>query len=1086
MTHPDDGSVSHDLLKEHSAERHGILGSMVSWFAHNSIAANLLMMLVIVAGFLAYTNINKESFPEIEPNTVGVNVIYNSGDAKQSEEGITLKIEQALEQVNGIKRISSFSTPSGSRVTIQKQSDYPLEDLLDDVKSQVDSIPNLPADAEKPVITEAKFLKDALWLDIYGDVDKKVLIDVAQRIKTDLLAQSAIQELAFSGMPEQIVSVEVDDSRLQQYGLTIADISNAINAESLTSFTTSIRDGKKRIRLSAAEQDYYAADFALIPVITTASGTSIKLGDIATVTDTFEDDPQVMARYNGQSSISIQLYSGKNTDIGKVVDQANAVIGQWQTKLPQGVSAMTWLDQSQSIQQRLQLLFDNALFGFLLVFLILALFLHLKVAFWVAAGLPFVFFGTFYLMGNYADLTINYITTFGFIMALGIVVDDAVVVGESVYSARQRYGDTIKSTVAGTLSVSKPTILGVLTTVVTFLSLSNITGDIGKIYAQFGLVVSFCLLLSIVESKLILPAHLAHLNTHPSESQRRWKFNPWRRMQHAADRLMQWMNVKFQSVIKVLLRFRYATLLMLFAIFVMTVGLPLSGKIRMVFFPDIPGDVLMVQSEVTSESGFKQNYANLDYIESVLYEVDKSLLEKYKNPEQTEADQDKHGHADKNTTPESSEPMTTGLESVQVFSNNDLKGRILIELKPDAPYPSRELIKTWEERVGMPAGTKSLRFISNFMRGDNFNVEIKGTDMRAITAAGTELKRILEQTEGVSGIEDNLTPTEAQIKFRLTPEGRALGFTTAQIAQQVLQNFGGGVVQRFQRDKDEIKVRVRYPEESRNSLSSLQTANVRTAQGRVVPLSLVATMSQGFTTDEVRRINGQRAGVITAQINKEAIAPNELVADLEKNQIPALLAQYPDLSVHFAGEAEEQAETTGSMKQTFIITLMVIYMILAIALGSYFQPLLIMAVIPFGVVGAILGHWITGISISIFSLNGILALTGVVINDSLLLISKYNENTAKGVRPIAAIAEAASSRFRAVVLTSMTTFAGLVPLLFETSHQAQFLKPAAASLAYGILFATVITLVLIPLLVGISQDIQFWKKSPKSMATQAS
>lgn len=1093
---PTQEPVTQSVMEAHSPSRHGVLGSLVNWFAHNAIAANLLLMLVIVSGFMAYTNINKESFPEIEPNFVGVNVMYLSGDAHQAEEGVTLKIENALEQVDGIKRISSFSTPTGARVTVEKKSDYPLAELLTDVKSNVDSIPNLPSDAEKPVITEAKFRKDALWIDIYGDVDKAVLVNVAQGIKTDLLAQPAIQELSFSGMPEMMVSVEVNDNKLQQYGLTIADISQLINAESLTALTTSIRDGKKQIRLAAAEQDYFAADFAKIPVVTANDGSVIRLGDIATITDTFEDEPQIMARFNGKSSIGIQLYSGKNTDIGKVVSQANAVIEKWQQRLPQGVSAKTWLDQSKNIQARLQLLFDNALFGFLLVFIILALFLHLRVAFWVAVGLPFVFFGTFYLMGNYADLTINYITTFGFIMALGIVVDDAVVVGESIYSVRKRYGDTVKSTVVGTLAVSKPTILGVITTVVTFLSLANITGNIGKIYAQFGLVVSFCLLLSIVESKLILPAHLAHLDTQQKTASR---FNLWRKVQHRADALMQWANQRFQRLIHALLRFRYATLLMLISIFVLTVGLPLSGKIRMVFFPDIPGDILMVQSEVTSEAGFKQNYANLDHIESSLYAVDASLRQKYAAAtDDTDSEKDKNtatddtveqgkaaqlatqsshvGKSQTATQQANAYTQETALKSVQVFSDSDLKGRILIELKPDAPYSSRELVNAWKAQTGTPEGTKNLKFISNFMRGDNFNLEIKGADMQSISAAGLQLKQLLQNTDGVSSIEDNLTPNKPQIKFRLTSEGRALGLTTALVAQQVLQNFGGGVVQRFQRDKHEVKVRVRLPESSRNSIASLQRANIRTPQGQVVPLSLVATISQGFTTDEIRRINGQRVGVITAQINKDVIAPNELVSNLKKSDLPELQAQFPDLTFDFAGEAEEQAETTGSMQQTFVITLMVIYMILAIALSSYSLPLLIMAVIPFGVVGAILGHWISGLSISIFSLNGILALTGVVINDSLLLISKYNENTQSGISPIAAIAEAANSRFRAVVLTSLTTFAGLVPLLFETSHQAQFLKPAAASLAYGILFATVITLVLIPILVSITQDMACWKK----------
>ncbi|MGF1729928.1 efflux RND transporter permease subunit [Photobacterium kasasachensis] len=1038
-------------------------GGIIGWFAINSVAANLLLVSMIVLGIMSLNSIRKEAFPSMEPNVITVSVNYDSGDAKQAEEGIAIKIEDALETVPGIKRITSTSDANGSSVRIEKLSDYELETLLTDVKTKVDAIYNFPADAENPVIDKARMQDHALWVQLYGDADRATLQALAEKLKADLLAQSSIRDLEIKGKSEPIISVEVDEGQLQAYGLSLSDIATAINAESSTALTTSLRNGEKVVRLKAAEQAYQAAEFARIPLVTTAQGTIITLGDVASVTEAFEDDPFTLSRYQQTNGMGIEIVMDEYGDVTQIVEQAKQVVENWHQRglLPANVELVTWYDKSTLIKDRLSLLTSNALTGIALVFIVLALFLNLRVAFWVAAGLPFVFFGTLFFMGDsFTGLTINEMTTFGFIMALGIVVDDAVVVGESVYATRRQDGDTLANTIKGTLKVAVPTLFGVLTTVAAFMSLSNVTGDLGQIYAQFGTVVTICLLLSVVESKLILPSHLAHLNTHRQipKGIKGW----WARIQHGADSGLMWFNRRiYCPVIEWALNFRYAVILAFIALMVLVAGMPMTGSVRVAFFPDIPGDVVTADLSMQNDASFGQTNRNLLKLEQAALQADRNLIAR---------------KASGNPTADSSDTgllAKSGITSLQIIAEDDSSGKLQVELTSDGLYTSTEFEQEWERLSGSPEGVKKLKFLSSFEMVDNFKVELKAWDDATVRQAGLKFKDLLAQTPGVSGIDDNLNPGLPQIRFELTEQGRTLGMDTANLSQQVLQSFGGEIVQRYQRNKDEVKVRVRYPEQKRQNMADIMQSRVRTPDGTVVPLSTVANVVSEYQQDEITRIDSLRAIYITAVVDKTIVAPNELVARLQQDVVPELHRQYPDLSVHFAGEAEQQQEATSSMGNMFIVALLAIYVLLAVPLKSYIQPLLIMTAIPFGIVGAILGHWWNDLTISILSLNGILALSGVVVNDSLLLVSRFNELREDDSIPVKqAIKEACSGRLRAVLLTSVTTFAGLTPLLGETSMQAQFLIPAAASLGYGILFATLITLILIPALLLIQCEIK--------------
>jgi multidrug efflux pump subunit AcrB len=1034
---------------------------IIAWFAQNSVASNLLMVGLIVLGMVSYGDIRKEAFPSMEPRFVSISMTYESGDAEQAEEGIAIKIENALETVPGIKRITSTSNANGANVQVEKETDYDLDVMFNDIKTEVDSISNLPSDAENAIIDKATRDEHVIWVQLYGDASHAELQYLGKQLERDLLAQDDIRDVSAASFIDPMMSIEIDEAKLQAYGLTLSDVASRINQESSTSLTTSLRNQEKVIRLKASEQAYYAGDFAKIPLVTSADGAVLTVDDVAEVTDTFADDSYSLARYNGQNGYGLQVLMDKYGDVTDMVAQAHAVVDSWHERglLPEGVQLETWYDRSTLITERLDLLTNNALMGIVLVFITLAVFLNLRVAFWVAAGLPFIFFGTLYFMtDSYTGMTLNEMTTFGFIMALGIVVDDAVVVGESVYSTRRRYGDTLANTIEGTRKVAVPTIFGVLTTVATFFALSNVSGGLGTLYSQFGTIVTLCLLLSVVESKLILPSHLAHLPT--KKTTKKGIAGLWGKVQDGADNGLNWFNEKlYQPALSATIAYRYAAVLLFITLFIVVMSLPLTGVVRVGFFPSMQGDTVSANMSLYSDASFGQTERNLLRLENAALEADKQLVE------------------EKGVS-------ASGMKSLQVTASGDQSGTITISLSEDKPYTLDELAARWTALSGNLEAVKKLKIQARREMVDAFRVELKSIDDATLTAANTAFQDALENIDGVFGVESSLTPGEAMMRFELTPEGRAMGMDTQSLSQQLLKAFGGEIVQRYLRNKNEVKVRVRYPEEDRMDPSDVMNTRVRLDNGTVVPLSVIATMTPDVQQKQVVRIDGLRALTVSASVDSDVITATELVNYLNESFVPTISRQYQDLSLHFAGEAEQQEETQSSMESVFILALISIYALLAIPLKSYVQPLIIMTAIPFGIVGAVLGHWSNGLMLSILSLNGILALSGVVVNDSLLLVSRYNALKEAGMRVQEAVIEACSSRLRAVLLTSITTFLGLYPILGETSMQAQFLIPAAASLGYGILFATAITLVLIPALLLIYEDVAQLGKKTKDAAVQ--
>jgi len=1024
---------------------------ILAWFALNPVAANLLLILVLALGLMQLGLLRKESFPSIEPNIVTVSINYDSGSAKQAEEGLALKVEQALESVPGIKKITSQSNSGGTIVTVVKTSSTELNTLLTDVKKEVDAISRLPGDADNPVITSQRRQAHALMISLYGDTDRRTLQQLQESLKQALLNQSAIHDVIASGSRSPLVSIEFDEAKLQSYGLSFSDVTNVLNNESLNAVAGELRGQNRTLSIKAASQAYRYQDYAQLPLINGEDGNQILLGDVANIRDGFEDS-SVMMRFQGQPAVSLQLVMDEYSDITKVVSQAKSLINQWKIKghIPENVKIDAWYDNSEFIKDRLNLMSNNAFQGIILVALLLAIFLNLRVAFWVAAGLPFCFIGTFFFMGDsFLGLSINELTTFGFIMALGIVVDDAVVIGESIYTIKDREGDTIESTIKGTKRVAVPAIFGVLTTVAVFFPISQVEGMLGKVFAQFSSIVVVCLLLSLIESKLILPAHLAHVKTkHEGATNVFSRF--WQSVQNYADNGLNHFNLKiYKPILQVVLAYRYAVLLGFISFVILSYGLVTNGKVRSVFFPEIAGEVVSVSFATEDDAGFGLTKTHIQTLEKALSLADEKI-------------QQQRGL------------QQSVVQSVLVSIDSDNSGSMKVELSKESKVTLFEMEKAWRELIPPMEAVKKLAFNTGGFGIDDLRFELLGDNAEQLDLAAEKLFSLLEGISGVKNLDSSKSAGQPQIRLRLTPEGRARGFSSSELAKQVLQNFGGERVQRYQRKLDEVEVKIRYPQADRQTIAALQQSRIRSPEGKVIPLTNVAIIELGFEKKSIKRLNKKTALTISASVDKKITSPSEIIAKLQSNGIPEIEQTYHGVVINFGGQAEQQMETVGSMIRMFFVALMMIYMLLAIPLKSYLQPLLIMMVIPFGIVGAIWGHLFSGLSISILSLFGMMALSGVVINDSLLLVSFFNKKKQQGLTTTEALTDACSSRLRAIFLTSITTFAGLIPILSETSNQSEFLKPAAASMAYGILFATLITLVLIPVLLKVTDDFKNW------------
>ncbi|CAH9049673.1 Antibiotic efflux pump membrane transporter ArpB [Pseudoalteromonas holothuriae] len=1019
---------------------------MIQWFIRHPIASNLLMMFLLLGGLLSANNMRKEIVPKLPSNQLVISTYYEGKTAEQVDREIGQKIDRALEGISGIKSINSIAGQNSLTVTIVKLLDYDMNRLMADVKSSIDSIYDWPLLAERPQIIQETLVFDALLVQLHGDTDPDSLIKVGETVKQKLLSYPAIQKIEEYGAHSYAVYIQVDPYKMRQYGLSFDDISTAINRQSVRAKSGVLKTPNGKYLLYSDHVAETEKMLSSLVVTVTEQGHIIYLSDIADIKDDItEHDSNVT--FNNQATMGFAVKMSATSDVLEISEQTELAVKEIKASLPNNLDITVWFNAAHYVQERLDLLQTNAIQGFLLVFIILTLFLNMRLAFWVAMGLPVAIAGTFIVLGELGfQYTINEVTTFGFILVLGILVDDAVVVGESIYSYKEKHGTSIESTIKGTERVAIPTIFGVLTTVAALLPMTRFPSETGRLFAGFAWVVIVALLFSLIESKLILPAHLRSLkfDNEANSFTRKLTVYPRKLLDLLAHKI-------YRPVLDACLRYRYVCLFGFLSMVFGILGSLQNGTIRSVMFPDVPSDLIIL------ELNLEQNVpvSLLQKAEAQVKAVRANINEQYKQT-----------HALDGDIIEKAMTVTFEQGNIVVFAEpirRDLRTEINL----------RKVANQWRKALLDIEALQSVE-VTVSLEGTSAGtyIRLNHPDINKLNEISEFTKQWLTRQEGVNNVlEENLSAMP-QLAFTLKPEAQLFGITHRMLSEQLATAYGGLELDRFYRDEHRVKLYLTFHQQMRDSRSDLNSLYIYNDKGQPIPLSAVADVETTTVNNTLTRFNGELTRSLKIDVDKSVISPEQLYTQLERIYNRSVKSQYPNAGLKRAGELEQTVESTKGLGVAFTVAIALIYVLLAIPLKRYGQPLLIVFSVPFGLVGAVLGHVWLGLSVSLYSWLGMLTLSGVVVNDSLLIVNRYNQLCHELDSKVDAVRQACLDRFRAIFLTTITTFAGLLPLLNETSEQAQYLIPAAVSLAYGLLFATLICLILMPTLLIISSDIK--------------
>ena len=1041
--------------------------NIIRWFILNTVAANLLMVFIIIAGIFTLSRLRMEVFPDITIPIINVSVVYPGASPEDIEESICVKVEEQVQGINGLKRITSSSNEGYGSINIEVENGYDIDEVKDEVKSQVDAITSFPDDAEKPTIRSFDGQPEVITIAVHGHVDEASLLNIAEKVRDEVSELPNITQTRLGKKPREI-SIEISENTLQKYGISFDYVANKIRTSSMDVPGGAIETYDGEILIRSKGQAYTGEEFGIIPVLSLADGSTVFLRDIAEIVDGFQD-VEYDIKFNSEPALLIRVYRTGEQNALDIADAVHGYIKKKNPVMPPGVSLTTMKDESVILRGRIELLTENAYLGLGLVLIVLALFLKPKLAAWVSLGIPISFMGGFWLLPLF-DVSINMISLFTFILVLGIVVDDAIVVGENIHIYLKRGLSGVDAALEGAYQVAKPVIFAVLTTMVTFSPMILVEGALGKIWKIIPVVTILVLMFSLIESLTILPAHLAHMKINEAKKKNRFS-QWWSDIQMGIHNWLQgFIKNKYTPVLELALKNRGNTVAIAISIFILTVGLVASGFIRFNFFPPLEADIVIAGVEYPEGTPVSLTKVGLDQIEKSAYKLKDSLEVLYPenkifiNMVSTAGDQ----------------PIKT--QSARGPGNLDATffgshlAECVIELAPgeERPISTVEISKIWRELTGPIPGVKQVTFDSDlFTTGAPIEIQLSSVNREDLKAVTNSLKDKLQTYAGVFDIKDSFSAGKDEIKLNLLPEAQNYGITMASLARQVRQAFYGDEVQRVQRGRDEVKVFLRYPKDERVSLNNLEQMNVRVGNNVEVPLGQVAQgeLSSGYST--ITRTDRKRSISITADVDLSEANANEILAKFESEHIVPILLDYPSVNYSFEGEQREQRDTLSSLFKNFALALFVVYVLLAVPFKSYLQPLIIMSAIPFGFTGAVIGHIIMGMNLAVLSIIGIVALSGVVVNDSLVMVDFINRyKRDDGKTSLEAALAAGPRRFRPILLTSITTFVGLFPLLIEKSVQAQFLIPMAISLAYGVLFATLITLILVPTSNLIIEDIK--------------
>jgi multidrug efflux pump subunit AcrB len=1049
------------MRRRQRTEQKGI----IAWFASNHVAANLLMFLIIVAGVVSSFSLRKQTTPEFEQNVVNISVPYLGAAPQEVEEGVVVKIEEAIQDVSGIVEINSTAREGTGTVSVEIDRDKNLDDVLNEIKTRVDAISTFPALTERPIYSKREFIIPVIFVTVHGPIDEMTRKRIADEVRDELLQLPEVNQVDFMGDRDFEISVEVSELTLRQYGLTMSEVSQAIRNSSVDLPGGSIRTSGGDILLRTEGQVYTGQEFGDLVLRTFPDGTRLLLSDIATIKDGFVET-QGFGRFDGERSASLNIQARGQQNELETAAAVRSYVEQKRAELPEGVKISTWIDRSQYLQQRLDMMLDNLYAGAFLVLIVLALFLRLKVAMWVIVGIPITFLGALWLMPHGPwPTTINTISLFGFIVVLGIVVDDAIIIGESVYTKIRADGHTLDNVIQGARRVAVPATFGVLTTIAAFAPMLFVGGMAGPFLEAMSVVIILCLFFSLVESKLVLPAHLAQARIPDIDEDD--LFNPQRRIdfwesiprfflkiqRHVQHGLNHVIANWYEPMLARAIDNRGITVASFVAFLIVTLGLLSGGMVRFVMFPEVPSD--FIQMSLSMQVGTAPQVRN-----EVAARIETELLDM--NAQHVAENPD-------------ALPM---IDHLSVFGIGDDRAQMFVELpkSEDRPYEAVDITSMWRDAVGEVPGVKDMSFtyLQHIGGTPPLFFRLSGDNYEQLMAAATELQNHLRNYDGVFDVTNSALSGGDEIKLSIKPEAEALGITMSSLGRQVRQAFYGEEAQRIQRGREELRVMVRYPIEERRSVADLENMMIRTPTGDEVPFGSVAEVSFGEAYSRITRLNRIRTVTVSGDIDPLVVEPGQVIREITTDYIPQLLERFPGVEYGLEGSSQEEAELAMNMTVAAIAALFLIYALIAIPLHSYSLPLVIMSVIPFGAIGAVIGHLVMGMSMSMFSLFGLIALAGVVVNDSLIMIDFVNKAREQGMPIRQAVIESGTQRFRAIFLTSVTTAAGLAPILFESSMMAAFVVPAAVSLAFGIVFATVITLFLIPSLYVLQDDAFAW------------
>ena len=1028
-------------------------------FARNTVFANILLWIIFAAGALAVMNMIRETFPEFSLDMITIKVPWPGADPEEVEEGICRKIEEAIEGIEGIKQYNTIASENVGMAYVEVHEDYDLDYVKDRVRNAVEAISTFPQDAERPITEEVLLRNEVTMISLSGKgMTERDLKEWAETIKEEIRNLPDVSQVMVIGTRDYEIGIEVSEERLREYGLSFAQVAGLVRANSLNLSGGVMRTQGEEIRLRTVGRNYTAEDFAKIVLLARPNGDSITLDRVADIRDAFVED-QVISTFNGQPVVTVIVLKTQDEDTLAIDRAVRAYLEEKRLRLPEGVEMKAWGGNVDILQARISLLTDNGMIGLALVFVLLWLFLDIRLSFWAGMGMPISVAGALAIMWA-IGATLNMISLFGLIMMLGIIVDDAIVVGEAIYVARRRGLPPLQAAVEGVVEVGLPVVGAVTTTIVAFLPLMFVGGIMGKFISILPVVVISSLAISLLECLFLLPAHLSHL---PDFNVKEEVHHPIRHLGRGFHRLtnggLEWFVARVYSpFIARALHYRYVSIAMAIAVLFATMGYMQSGRIKFIVFPPIDGN---------------RGMANIEFPNGTPLEVTKEAVERLeaglnrlaaKTKTLTGAPLVKHVYS------------TVGVQSSEAGpgQRGSNVGGVQVEFL-EAEYRGiyrEKLLMAWEKETGPIPGAVALTFSGGGHGPPGAPIEIwlQGHDLDAILAASAELKEALSGFEGLYQIQDDFRFGKNEFKLRLKPEATSLGLTVADLAGQIQAGYFGEQALRLQRGRDDIRVRVRYPERERSKMDEFAQVRIRTPQGYEVPLLSVADITYGPGLASIQRTDGLRRVSVTAEMDLTVANPSEIMAELESSFFPRLKSRFSNVRVSLQGEKKKRNESLGSLFVTYPLALLGIYVIVATIFRSYLQPLVIMVTVPFGIIGAILGHALMGYQLSMMSFFGMVALSGVVVNDAIVLIECINTLLSEGTPFVEAIRRGGERRFRAIFLTTVTTVGGLAPLMMEKDLQAQFLIPMAISMAAGVAFATLLTLVLIPCLLVALND----------------